>query len=291
MKHFVFYLGRGFAFFYRLNTLRLATAIFSGVSSPTVVKRRFYGRSLVLDVSRANPHKLLWLEGERFVQERFLLQRQIRPGMTVVDVGANIGYYALMFASFVQGHGRVFSMEPDATNLRELRANVAENDLEKTIKVLPVAAGDYDGTTRFEPGVNSHVVPDGSSEVLIKKIDSLEIGKVDFIKIDVEGYEGSVLAGAEETIKQFRPTVFLELHPSLLTRHTHGEIVQFLQRHYAEVSAYQIERANPLRRLLQKYGVVEPFRQVSVIGQMVKDYEAGHFSEPCWLVARGRREA
>src|SRR5688572_25994764 len=133
LNYLLLYLGRAVAFLYRLNTLRLATIIFRGVDSPTVVRRRFYGRSLVLDVSRANPQKLLWLQGRRFVQERFLLQRFVRPGMTVVDVGANIGYYTLMFASFVDGHGRVFSIEPDPTNLRELRANVAENKLETLV--------------------------------------------------------------------------------------------------------------------------------------------------------------
>src|ERR1041384_6865770 len=98
MKHLVFQFGRGTAFLYRLNTLRLAGMIFRGVTSPTLVKRRYFAKSLVLDVSRSNAQQLLWLQGQRFVQESQLFRRLVEPGMTIVDVGANIGYYALMFA-------------------------------------------------------------------------------------------------------------------------------------------------------------------------------------------------
>src|SRR5262245_45099869 len=97
-----FWLGRVVAFFYRLQTLRLAEATFRKLDGGTVLKRRFFGKTLVLDVARASPQKLLWLQGDRFVRERDLLKRAIRPGMSVVDVGANIGYYALMFSAFMR---------------------------------------------------------------------------------------------------------------------------------------------------------------------------------------------
>jgi FkbM family methyltransferase len=255
------------------------------VASPTVLERRFFGKKLVLDVSRASPQKLLWLQGERFVRERSILQRSIRPGMTVVDVGANIGYYALMCSALVRESGRVVCIEPDPANLNELRTNVVENGLQGMVTILAEAAGDQDGTARFEPGLNSHVVAHGSHHVTVRQIDSLALGKVDFMKIDVEGYEGAVLDGAAETIERFRPTLFVELHPHLLTQHTHCAIVELLQRRYRRVSAYQIERTSIVGRLLEAYGIIEPFSIVEDLPRMVREYEAGSFIEPCWLLA------
>lgn len=281
-----FYLVRGVAFLYRLNSLRLANVLFHDLNSATVIRRRFFGKNLVLDVSRANPQKLLWLQGERFVQERSLLKNAIRSGMTVIDVGANIGYYALMFSSFILDNGRIICFEPDPTNLRELRANVAANKLEGLVTIVPSAVGDLDGMIRFEPGLNSHIVADGSREVAITKIDSLALDKLGFMKIDVEGYEGAVLDGACKTIEQFHPTLFVELHPQLLTKHTHREIVQFLQFHYPKVTAYQMEPRNACARAMQSYGLAKQFDLVKDISRMAQEYEAGCYLEPCWLLAQ-----
>lgn len=286
VKRFAFIFGRGIAFLYRLNTLRLAGTVFRGVNSSTVLRRRYFGKSLVLDVSRSSAQRLLWLQGERFVQERSLFSQLVRPGMVFVDVGANIGYYALMFASLLRGEGEILCLEPDPTNLLELKANVAENKLERMISVLPIAAGDEDGTMRFEPGLNAHATPTGTMEVIVKKLDSLAPAKVDFIKIDVEGYEGAVLDGARETIERFRPTIFLELHPRLLTRHTHKGIIQFIKQRYSKVSAYQISRGNLLRRALQNYGLVDQLNEIGDIRQMAEAYEDRRYPDPCWLVGQ-----
>ena len=61
-----------------------------------LVKRPFAGGDLFLDLARSQTQRLLWLNGERVVGERSLLASLLRPGMFVVDVGANIGYYLLM---------------------------------------------------------------------------------------------------------------------------------------------------------------------------------------------------
>ncbi len=249
-----------------------------------LVRRELFGHSVVLDVGRANPQKFLWLQGERFIRERTLLSRVVRHGMTVIDVGANIGYYALMFRSFVGESGQVICLEPDPTNLHELLTNVSENALEGNITVMPVAAGDQDGVASFQPGLNSHVTPDGTSHVSVTKIDSLTMSKVDFIKIDVEGYEGAVLDGAKKTIEQFRPALFLELHPNLLTRHTHRGIVQYLQRYYSRVSGYQIEPGNLWTRFLQAYGLTDQFTEAGDLDQLVNAYENQRMLLPCWIL-------
>jgi FkbM family methyltransferase len=205
--------------------------------------------------------------------------------MTVVDVGANIGYYALMFRSFLGVNGQVICMEPDPTNLRELVATVSQNALDANITVLPIAASDRDGVSAFQPGLNSYISPDGVSKVAVVKVDSLTIKKIDFIKIDVEGYEGAVLDGAKKTIEQFRPTLFLELHPTLLTRHTHRDIVHQLQQHYRKVSVYQIERENVWQRFLQAYELTEQFTEATDLDELLTGYENNRLVQPCWILS------
>ncbi len=284
LQYSIFYLGRLVAFCFRLRSIELARAVFGWVNSPMLVKRRFYDRTLVLDVARATPQKLLWLQGRRFIQERVLLEALVRPGMHVVDVGANIGYCTMMFSSLVGERGRVWSIEPDPVNLLELEATVAENRLAGQITVLPVAAGASEGTVKFEPGLNSCVTPEGRSEVTVKSLDSLKLERVDLIKIDVEGYEGAVLEGALATLARCQPTIFMELHPRLLTGHTHAGILDLMQRHYPQIRAYRIERRSFLIRLLQSYGLSGYVSEIGEVRSFVEGYQTGCLVEPCWIV-------
>jgi FkbM family methyltransferase len=239
-----------------------------------------------MDVSRSSGQQLLWLQGERYVKERALFKALIHPSMTIVDVGANIGYYALMFSSLLHDNGMIVCLEPDPDNLRELRTNISRNRLDNIVAIRPVAAGASDGTAMFEAGSNGRIVPEGSIEVPIVAIDSLGLPKVNFLKIDVEGYEGSVLDGARKTIEQDRPTLFLELHPRLLTDHTHRDVVLLVQKYYSRVTVYRVARGNMLLRFLRDYDWLSFLVEVKEINALSREYELGKISEPCWIVAR-----
>src|SRR4051794_17508549 len=96
-------LGQWTAWIYRLSLLRLSRIVFRDVRPGTIRLMEFYDRQLFLDVSRCSGNQLLWLEGVRHIKERLLLEEIVRPGMTVLDVGANVGYYALIFVSLLKG--------------------------------------------------------------------------------------------------------------------------------------------------------------------------------------------
>jgi FkbM family methyltransferase len=281
-----FYLGRIFVYLFRLRTLSVAGFVFRSLKRTTFVRREFYGKTLVLDVFRANPQKMLWLQGKRFIKEKRLVESLVRPGAHVVDVGANIGYYTLMFASLAGEDGRVWSIEPDPVNLQELEASIVASNLTDMTTIVPMAAGSLDGVARFEPGLNSHVTPDGRSEVPVTRLDSLKLDHVDLIKIDVEGYEGAVLEGADETISRCRPSIFMELHPHLLTEHSHTSILALLQKHFSDVKAYSQERDTGFERLLQGYGLIEAVREIGGLDDVIEGYKTGQMIEPCWIVAR-----
>jgi FkbM family methyltransferase len=188
----------------------------SSYDRPWLVDRAFAGRRLYLDLTRSDTHRLLWAEGERYVLERRELLRRIEPGGFVVDVGANIGYIALLIAGAVGPRGRVLCLEPVPENLRELRRNIELNRLDQ-VEVLPIAAGDRDGKVRIATGLNGIVAESaGDLEVDLRRLDSLDVPCPSLVKIDVEGYELAVLRGAARWLGEGRTRWWIEIHPDLV---------------------------------------------------------------------------
>lgn len=159
--------------------------------------------------------------GEFAEDELERLERYLKPGMTVVDVGANIGTHATAFAQMVQG-GIVYAIEPHPCNFNILCGNVA---LRGTQTVLPfrVMAGaedkmhvlpliDAESPRNFGDLTALDMVPNdkGGLPTPEMRIDSMGLPACDLIKIDVEGHEPQVLAGATETIAKYRPVILAE---------------------------------------------------------------------------------
>ena len=150
---------------------------------------------------------------------------------TVLDIGANIGYYSLLAAARSTVN-RVLSFEPNPLVLPTLRYNVALNpSLADKITVAEVAVGDANGTTQFHRNYQPHNLGLGSMrvqtadpftvEVAVTRLDSYlpshGVDRVDLIKIDVEGAEHLVISGLEGWWAIHpRPTIVIEVHPKLL---------------------------------------------------------------------------
>jgi FkbM family methyltransferase len=130
-----------------------------------------------------------------------LLPRILRPGMTVVDAGANVGFVSVQASKLVGSTGRVYCIEADPANVSILRANLWKNGCENT-EVLPVAAWSERAELNLsvvpEGGVCSHVSagPPKASTVPAFRLDQLIDGRVDYLKIDCEGTDHLVLLGA-----------------------------------------------------------------------------------------------
>lgn len=249
-----------------------------------------------LDLARSSAQQLLALEGERFVEERMLLRRLLRPGMTVVDVGANIGYYLLLFQQQVGPKGRVICIEPSTENLPELRRNIEGNRFGNVV-LHEVALGKDEGKIGLRSGVNSGVVELAQAEhvVQIRRLDNLVTERVDLLKIDVEGYEGQVLSGADALIERDRPIIFLELHPQIVGRFGFSVrgILADLGRYYPNIRLY--ERAETDGRFLTKLAV-RYFGRDGLVEIKDKDKEAyldKHDLNPaastCWAVCEPAR--
>jgi FkbM family methyltransferase len=146
-----------------------------------------------------------------------LFAQLVTPNSLVVDVGANIGAHTLFLAQAVDHGGIVLAIEPQRTVYQLLCANLALNEI-KNVRAIRAAAGaarghafvpvcDYTKPGNFG-GIE--LADEAGEPTEVVSIDSLQLPGCQFIKIDVEGQEQQVIAGAAETIARFKPTLYVE---------------------------------------------------------------------------------
>ena len=147
-----------------------------------------------------------------------VLLNLVKPGDTVIDIGANIGYYTVLGATKVGKKGKVLAIEPEPTNLSYLKRNLVQNNIQNT-QVFAGAVSHQEGELPLyisptSAGEHSLVVKTNRTiSVPVETLDHLvNIYKLEptLIKIDVEGAEMDVLAGASQTLSGLRPTIIFE---------------------------------------------------------------------------------
>lgn len=154
-----------------------------------------------------------------------LLKQFLKPGMIVVDIGGNLGYYTLQEAQMVGNSGRVIAIEPVTANFTQLSENVAANGYRNTV-LHNVAIGASNGTAAMYIGKKSnwhslHPVPWEAREITVRvsTLDAVlaehNLRSVDLIRMDVEGYEVEVIHGMAETLENYSPRLLVELHPHM----------------------------------------------------------------------------
>jgi FkbM family methyltransferase len=156
--------------------------------------------------------------GEYSEHEISLLLRLVRPGITVVDVGANIGTHTIPFAKAVGDAGAVVAFEPQRLVFQILCANVALNSL-ANVRAFQYAVGEEQDTIAvpqldFSQPHNLGGVELGShaagEQVAMIRLDDMELPVCHLLKIDVEGMELSVLKGGKELIERCKPVLYVE---------------------------------------------------------------------------------
>ena len=189
--------------------------------------------------------KLLF--GEFETMERRFVKRLLRRDMTVVDVGAHHGLYTLLASKCVGWHGRVVAIEPSPRERLRLETHLRLNR-SSNVELIPCASGEEPGEAqlyvveRFNDVCNSLRPPDTpepvkTRRVQVRRLDDilseLGISTVDFIKLDAEGAELSVLYGAMKLLnRNSRPAMLVEVQ-DVRTKpwgYAAREILQFLIR-------------------------------------------------------------
>ncbi|HEX3887758.1 MAG TPA: FkbM family methyltransferase [Phenylobacterium sp.] len=158
--------------------------------------------------------------GEFSGQEWDFLAQLVKPGMTVVEVGANIGAHSVPLARACNP-GPLYVFEPQQRVFQILCANLALNGVKNAL-AYPEASGEHQGFVVVPPldygadynfgGVS--VLPDSAGaqgqKVRVTPIDSLNLTACHLLKVDVEGFEVQVLRGAADTIRRLRPLLYVE---------------------------------------------------------------------------------
>lgn len=159
-------------------------------------------------------------------QTRFV-RSFLKPAMTFIDGGANIGYYSVIAAALTYP-AKVHSFEPGARMFEELTANVALNGMEQSCILNKAALGEKPGTARlsmYAPGFEVYsslaehkwinTAPIGYEEVAVVTLDDYVrqngIDRVDLLKLDIEGAELLALRGATDLLGRLRPVLMIEL--------------------------------------------------------------------------------
>lgn len=211
-------------------------------------------RVVVRDVDRLGPfafrlRRHRWMLGKplfasgHHAETLATFREMIRPGDVVYDIGANIGYYARLIAREMSP-SRVICFEPMRENAELLETNVGLAKLDQTIRVFRVALSDRVGDEllqiddimggtavldRVSGGeaaeARKHMgLPPKTETVRVVRLDDLivaeKLSPPDFIKIDTEGAEATVLGGAMETLRTHRPRLAIALHGEATSRKT-----------------------------------------------------------------------
>ena len=179
-----------------------------------ILQGRLKGKKWIVG-SGEHGYWLGWYE----IGKRQAFEAEICEGAVVYDIGANVGYYSLMAAVLTGSEGHVYAFEPLPRNLAYLNKHVALNKLEDKITVLDVAVSANNGEAAFDLGASTsmgHLAESGEIKVRQVRLDDLltsgEIQPPDYMKIDVEGAEAEVLAGARTILEKYHPILFLDTH-------------------------------------------------------------------------------
>ena len=259
------------AYFAAAPFVALFPGWFLGVGQSTDLGRRF--RKNIWRFLRS-PFEADWLEGLRirmypgneicrsiFVtglyepNEFFWLSHTLKPGMSFVDVGANLGLYTLFAARRVSDSGRVIAIEPSSREMQVLRRNVELNSLEN-VSLLNVAVSDHAGDVELLIASADHAGHNtlgafgydtelaNRERVGLNRLDdvleSASVKRVDVIKMDIEGAELAALRGSSATLERDRPCLLLELSDRALNHQnaTSAEVLTLLDGHGYEMYTF-----------------------------------------------------
>jgi FkbM family methyltransferase len=195
---------------------------------------RWFADLLIMIWPDNESSRVLFLTGTFEPNELTWVSETLTQGMTMIDIGANMGVYSMFASKLVGNSGVVVAVEPSTRDFQRLAFHVTLNDLQN-VRCFQLAASSASGEATLKiawdrnSGHNTlgeffypTVELAGEETVQTRTVDALvetqNLQRVDLIKIDVEGHELQVLAGAVETITRFRPSLLIEVFEETLRR-------------------------------------------------------------------------
>jgi FkbM family methyltransferase len=208
---------------------RLAIASLQRMFGQRYLTRRIHSYRMTIDADDAGISRSLLLFGTREVDHKVMLEKIVRPGMCIFDIGGNIGYYPLMELALLKGSGALIAVEPSPSNVALLKRNLRLNGYDD-VPVIEAAVSSKSGKRAFylseqsnlgtfhPNGSAANTLTGGSIEVETVTVPMLakKYGKPDLMRMDVEGHEVEILNGMLDGAKtdNYAPIVIFETHLS-----------------------------------------------------------------------------
>lgn len=203
---------------------------------------------------------LFWKYATLEDYETLLMKEHIKPGMKVLDIGANIGYHTLQISRWVGRTGQVIAFEPDPENYRLLKKNLEAN-LCTNVTIFQNAVSNFEGELKLffcEENRGDHRIFDSGDKRNFFIVESVKLDKFfeseekfDVIKIDIQGAEPLAFAGMTKFLSRHEKLiVFCEFFPDVFT-HYRTKPLEFLD--LIESYGFKISVINDHKRIVEQY--------------------------------------
>jgi FkbM family methyltransferase len=233
-------------------------SIYVGINKDKIKIKRINGILFRLDLRQVIDASLFFSNTYEESEEH-LIDSIVTTGMYVIDIGANFGYHTFRMAKLVGPKGKVLAVEPTSWAFDKLMINAKLNPTIKNIRYLKIALAEKDLGRHLTKITSSYQIngkEEKSKEVFeMRKLDTVvfenKFTHIDFIKLDVDGYEAKVLRGATKTVSRLRPTILIEITPAALENNhdSYLNVVKFFEQYnyrFETTSRYPIPNLDKL---------------------------------------------
>lgn len=192
------------------------------------IQTKVYSYKMVIPVQDEGIGKVLYTRGNRELDHKYIMEKEIKEGDVILDLGANIGYYVLMECMLLKTKGKIYAIEPDVRNISYLKENLLLNKEYSSIdiEIIEGAISNFDGIAKFyladRTNLNTFNISNSSKfkAVDVKVYDFkkfvIDKGGIDLVRMDIEGHEVEVFDSLV-SLRNVNPT----LAPKKIVFETH----------------------------------------------------------------------
>jgi FkbM family methyltransferase len=210
-----------------------------GPTVVTIAAGELAGSAMVLDLQAEKDYWLGTYESDL----QTAIREFVKPGMTIFDIGANIGYITLLLANVAGAKGHVFAFEALPENLKRLQENITINNFDNRVTIISAAVADRSEKMRFLVGPSGGMgkLQGSAGRREVDYPDCIEVQGIclddfmstdkqpfpDIIKIDIEGGEILALKGMHRMLDKRQPLLLVEIHGPEAARITWETLTSF----------------------------------------------------------------
>jgi FkbM family methyltransferase len=191
------------------------------------VIRKVNNYPMILNFQEEGLSRDLMIRREREIGETEIIKKIVKPGMCILEVGANVGYYTILMGKLIGKSGKIYAYEPYPRSVEILSRNLKLNNLTDVVEVHSMAVSTENTIKKLYLGratnvhslMNCRTDNDNAGYIEVKTKDIREIllesdRKIDLIRMDIEGHEREIFNRLGKDISSCLPArIFFEVHP------------------------------------------------------------------------------